>query len=136
MPGRGKKLKFANMKDEEVLAKIRESKLIPEKLRKVIIKGNCKITSSLIAKTRIVSLYSIRRENNLSDERYREVNLQIDRMIGILNTYPQESLLVINILCPDCYVVLFASETIDQIFEILDLTGLGNTSNYLKSLFS
>lgn len=56
-------------------------------------------------------------------------------MLGNLKAYTQEFLLVINILCPNRYVVVFASETVDQIFEVLDYTGLGNTSNYLESLF-
>jgi hypothetical protein len=49
-------------------------------------------------------------------------------MLGILKTYPQDFLSVINILCPDRYVVIFASETVDRVFEVLDYTGLGNTN--------
>ena len=123
------------MKDEVLIEKIRESKLIPEKLKEEISKDACKITSSLITKARVMSLYSLRRDINSRDEKYQGINIQIDRMLSNLTAFPKEFILVINILCPNRYVVVFASETIDHIFEVLDLTGFGNTGNYLESLF-
>ena len=122
------------MNDETLLSLIKESNLIPAQLKEVVVKDGCKITASLITKARITSLYNLRRDGNNADERYREINLQIDRMLGMLRAYPKEVLLVINVLCSDRYLVVFASETLDQIFEIFDYTGLGNTISYLKSL--
>ncbi len=123
------------MGNEIILEKITESNLIPEKVREAILNGDCKITSSLIAKAKIIPIYRIHRDGNRSDERYRKINLQIDKMLSDLVAYSKDFILIINILCPNHYLIAFASESVDHIFEILDFTGLGNTNDYLKSLF-
>lgn len=119
----------------ETIKKLVESELIPEKIKTAITEKTCKITTSSITKERVVTLYGLRREEHLYDERYKTTNLQIEKMLNNLKNYKGEFLSMINILSPNIYATIFADETLDQIIGVLDLTGLGNTNSYLDSLF-
>jgi hypothetical protein len=124
------------MEDAVVKNKIIENDLVPENIKGIVAAKESKISISSLTKERVVSLYGLRKERLLHEEGYKKIIIQIEKMLSILKNYRSEIVLMINIVKSDSYVIIFADESVDQILAVLDLTGLGNTTNYLDTLFS
>jgi len=124
------------MKEILVIKKILENKLLPEKIKRAMEGGKHKTSVSSITKERVMHLYELRKENNSNDDAYKEVNLEIGKILQYLKSSNYNIILMTNVISPDIYAIIFTDEQADQIIGVLDLTGLGNTSNYSASLFN
>lgn len=109
---------------------------LPERIMRAIKDERCKISASSITAERVINLYGLRKESHSHDPAYKEVNLEIEKFLEYLKNSSDNLVLMINIISPETYAIVFMKEQADQVIGALDLTGLGKTGDYMETLFS
>ena len=115
--------------------KIERNGYIPDQIKIITSSKNCQISTSILTTKRVISLYELRVNANIEDENYKQVNLELQKVINSLRESDINTIAIISIINPEKYFQLFSDDKIEKIFGILDLTGLGGTNKYITKLF-